>query len=203
MMIWNKYQSILRTALVATGSAIVLAANSNAATVYGGSTSVALNATTYNALTADGFMLGIVSPATLSGLTATFPITGGDTTSMIDHSGGLSFTDNGVTADITNFVINLTGSPVVEGTIGLAGTAPLSTSTDFFDIGAGGALTLDSQLAGDLTAVFGAPNLTGVSIGTATINAVTATPEPASISFAALGLLAAGALSRRKRQAAK
>ncbi len=168
------------------------AANGHAATVYGGNTTVALNSSTVNVLVGLGFSIAPVAPATVTGLTAVFPITGGNTTTDITHSGGLAFTDNGVTTDISAFTINLTNDTLTGNVNGATGS-----STPFFDIGAGGVLTLDPTLAGALTSIYGVPNLSGATIGTATINAVT-TPEPASLALAGMGLLAAAFAACRK-----
>jgi len=174
-------------AVVLTG-----AVSGSAATIYGGTTTVALDSATVGALTGLGYTIAPVAPATVSGLDAVFPITGGDTATEITHSGGLAFTDNGITTDITDFTINLSTDTITGNVNGATGS-----TTPFFDIGAGDVLTLDPTLAGALSSIYGIPNLTGATIGTATINAVT-TPEPASLSFAGIGMLAAAFLARRK-----
>ena len=194
-----KLQPVKHTLLALLTSALSVAIG-QAATVYGGTTSVALNAATVSALTGLGFAITPVAPSTLGGtpLTASFAITGGNSTTMITHSGGLTFTEGLNSASIENFVINLSGpnANTVTGQV-VVGNVVTSASTAFFDIGPNLALTLDGALAGDLTAVFGAPNLTGAPIGFATVAAVT-TPEPASIAMVSLGMLAAGLLFRRK-----
>jgi hypothetical protein len=196
MMIWNACQNILRSTLLVTCGAFVLASGGNAATIYGGDTSVALDTSTLSALTGLGFSIAPIAPATVSGGVATFPITGGDTTTVINHSGGLAFTQDGTTADIENFVINLSTDTLTGDLVAGGSTTPNFT---FFDIGAGDVLTLDSALAGGLSTVYGIPNLTGATIGTATVSPVL-TPEPATISLAALGLLAAASIGRQKRK---
>ena len=185
------------SALLMAGLLAALSGIAGAAPITGGNTSVALNSGTVTALVNLGFTIGPVTPATLSGLTATFPITGGDTTTDITHSGGLAFTKGGVTTDITNFTINLLNGTLFGDVNG--GTTP----TTFFDLGAGGVLTLDPTLAGALVSIYGIPNLSGATIGVATVNANVA-PEPSSIGLTLLGALAVCSLlvGRRKTSAA-
>jgi len=171
---------------------LACAASAHAETIYGGTTTVALDSATVGALVGLGFSIAPVAPATVNGLTAVFPITGGDTTTDITHSGGLAFTDAGITTDISDFTINLS-TDTITGNVNSA----TGSTTTFFDIGAGDVLTLDPTLAGALSSIYGIPNLTGATIGTATIDAVT-TPEPASLALAGLGMLAAGYLARRR-----
>lgn len=196
MMNREDCQKFFRSALLVTGSALVLASSGNAATIYGGDTSVALNTSTLSALTGLGFTIAPVAPATVSSGVATFPITGGDTTSVIDHSGGLSLTKGATTADIENFVINLSTDTLTGDLVAGGSTTPNFT---FFDIGSGASLTLDASLAGALSSVYGITNLTGAPIGTATISPVL-TPEPTTISLAAFGLLAAASIGRKRRK---
>ncbi len=203
-MAFEVYSRILRSALLLTGSALILAISGKATTIIGGDTSVALNTTTVSALTGLGFSIAPISPATLIGVTATFPITGGDTsTGIIDHSGGLAFTKSGVTADIEDFVINLTTDKLTGSLI--AG-ATMATNVPFFDIGMGDALTLDPTLAATLSSAYGIPNLSGAAIGIATVSPTLA-PEPATLSMAGVAILAAalagGKNGRKKLQLAK
>lgn len=192
----NAHQNSFRTALVVTGAVLLFAAKGDAAAISGGATSVALNSSTVTALVGLGFSVAPIAPGALSGLTATFPITGGDTTTVIDHSGGLAFSKGGATAGIENFVIDLSTSKLTGDLVAGGNT---TTGFTFFDIGSGAALTLDPALAGALSSVYGIPNLAGASIGTATISPVL-TPEPSAITLAAIGLLAAFATGLRKRR---
>ena len=187
-----------------SASALLLPSVGRGTTVTGGTTTVTLNANTVTALTGLGFTIAPVAPATLGGtpLAASFPITGGDTTTMIDHSGGLAFTKSGFTADIENFVINLSGpqADTITGELVAGGTT--FNDVALFTIGSGLSLTLNSQLAADLTATYGIPNLTGAAIGTASVNATT-TPEPVTSLLAGLGLIGVAGLGRRRFRASK
>ena len=183
---------------------VSFAAFTSAAQITGGTTSVTLDTATVTALTNLGFSITPVAPSTLAGtpLVATFPITGGDSTMVIDHSGGLAFTLGSATADIQNFMINLSGPGANTITGQLVAGANTVNGVTLFDIGTGLSLTLDKQLAADLTSAFKVPNLTGAAVGTASVNALTATPEPASLALAGLGLSLAGILVRRRARAA-
>jgi hypothetical protein len=192
-MIKNSFLRRAGLPLLGLTAWVMCAAPGNAAAIYGGNTTVTLNSATVGALTGLGFSIAPIAPASVTGLSAVFPITGGDTTTDITHSGGLAFTKGGVTTDISDFTINLTNNTLTGDVNGASGS-----STPFFDIGAGAVLTLDPTLAGALSSIYGIPNLSGATIGTATINAVT-TPEPASFVFVGLGLLAAGATARLRK----
>ena len=81
-------------AALAAGSILLLCSAAWAAPVTGGTTTVNLNAGTVTALVGLGFSVAPIAPAT-DDLTATppkavFPITGGDDTTNINHSGGLA-----------------------------------------------------------------------------------------------------------------
>ena len=170
-----------------------------AAPVNAGFTTVTFNSGTLTTLTSAGFSIAPISPATLAtmpSVTASFPITGGDTTSVIMHSGGLSLTRNGTTANLLNYNINLMNSTLFGQVT--SGSTTLN-NVALFDLSmAGGTtnLTLDSALSGAITQVFGVNLPAGTPIGTAV---VTPTPEPASLGLAGLSLLAGFSLWRRKR----
>jgi hypothetical protein len=171
-----------------------------AAPIVGGLTTLNINSGTAAALAGLGLSIGPIAPGTFNPTTlvATFPITGGNTTTLIDHAGGLALTMGATTTDIENFIINLTGpeAEIVTGTVAVGKTS--FSGVQLFDIGAGMVLTVDSQLAADLVAIYSIPNLTGADVGTATVNAVT-TPEPATLALFGLGALAAGFVRRRKK----
>lgn len=182
---------LLRPAVrtLALASAAALASfTAHATSLVGGHTTVDLDPTTVTDLTNLGFSIVPISPGTLNGLVATFPITAA-TSTEIDHSGGLDFTKGGLTAGIEDFSIDLqTG--ILSGMVsqGNVDMGPYN----FFDLTPAGSsynLILDSQLAGILASTYSIPNLTGAAIGTAT---VTAAPEPSTAGLMGGALLLFG-----------
>lgn len=176
-------------ALLASSSFVAAAAlpvQAQAASILGGTTEVTVTAGP--ALTDLGLSFAPIGSATAvineSGLpVVTFPITGGTVASngdaLIEHGGsGLSFTGGGNSLLLENFTINtatssLFGQATANGSV--LGIVPI------FDITSTLGLNLTSEAAGALTALFGAPDLTGVEVGTAVVNPVTApVPEPAT-----------------------
>lgn len=192
----------LGSAMFAISGPVLLSIPLCAAPVTGGMTTVSVDQSTLATLTGAGFTLAPVAPASVastSPLEVSFPITGGNTTSMIDHSGGLSLTESGKTVTLANFIINVPGN-VLTGAV----TANNATTdgVTLFNIGSGADLTISSALAGDLTSVYGLPDLTGANLGTAIVMATTgssATPEPASFALLGLGLFGAGIAARKIR----
>ena len=184
-------------ALVALGAVLPFAAI--AAPVDMGMTTVTFNPDTLSTLTSAGFSLAPVAPATLATepvISASFPIVGGDTSSIIDHSGGLALTRSGTTADLQNFAINVTNNTLLGQVI--VGSTTLNNVT-LFDLSmTNGAtnLALSNQLSGAIDQVFGVNLPAGTPIGTAV---VTPTPEPASFGLAGFSLLAGFALWRKRR----
>jgi len=192
----------LGSAMFAISGPVLLSIPLCAAPVTGGMTTVSVDQSTLATLTGAGFTLAPVAPASVvstSPLEVSFPITGGNTTSMIDHSGGLSLAESGKTVTLANFIINVPGN-VLTGAV----TANNATTdgVTLFNIGSGADLTISSALAGDLTSVYGLPDLTGANLGTAIVMATTgssATPEPASFALLGLGLFGAGIAARKIR----
>jgi hypothetical protein len=197
----NYFARSSRSLALATGSVLLLCSAVTATPVTGGSTTVDLNLDAVTALVGLGFSIASIAPATANfGATppnAVFPITGGDSTTSINHSGGLAFTKGGITADIANFVINLAGPNAGKLTGDLTAGGSITNNVPFFDINAGNSLTIDAVLASGLSSVYGIPNLTGTPIGTATINA-SAVPEPGDAALVGIGILGVLAFLRRK-----
>lgn len=81
-----------------------------------GATALALDAGTLEALTALGVAPGVVEPATLTGTTASFPITGGRAgldlgAGDVTHAGGISLTAGGTVVRLEAFDIRLGAAP--------------------------------------------------------------------------------------------
>lgn len=172
----------------------------SAAPVNAGSTTVTFNPATLTTLTSAGFSIAPISPATLAttpGVNATFPITGGDTTTVINHSGGLSLTRSGTTANLLNFNINLTNNTLFGQVT--TGSTTLN-NVALFDITMSGGTTnllLSSALSGAISQVFSVNLPVGTPIGTAVVAPV---PEPASMGLAGLSLLAGLAAWRKSHK---
>jgi hypothetical protein len=80
-----------------------------------GATSLALDAGALAALVANGIAPGVIGPATLSGVSASFPITGGKavldlTAATVTHSGGISLTKGSTVVNLTDFDISVGGA---------------------------------------------------------------------------------------------
>lgn len=145
----------------------------------------------------------------------TFPVTGGtiDTgagTARIEHDGSgvtlAALADPSVSATVGNFLVD-TGAGIVSGGIIDAGTgSEVASAVPFFEIVAGGdprgvELLISSALAGALTDVFGADDLTGASFGFAAPD-VAPVPLPPAALLLLGGLGVMGATRLRKRKAA-
>jgi hypothetical protein len=185
-------------------------AAAQAATIVGGVTAVTLTAAP--TLTSLGLSFSTLGTATAManamGIpTINFPITGGtiDTNGrgLIEHNGsGLLFTAGATTLALENFLIDtntsqLFGRATANGTV--LGVIPV------FDITTILGLKLTPGAAGALTSLFGAPNLSGVQVGFASVNPTlsAAVPEPASwaMMIGGFGLIGMGLRRRRTARA--
>jgi hypothetical protein len=187
-----KPRKAVSAALLLAGGLLTMCGNLTATAVTGGTTTVALNSGTVTALVGLGFSIAPIAPSTLTGLDAVFPITGGNTTSQIFHSGGLAFTKGGITTDISDFTINLL-TDTITGNVNSA----TGSTTPFFDIGAGDVLTLDPTLASALVSTYGIVNLSGFTIGVATVSPTLA-PEPATWMLAGVSAFFALLIVRKR-----
>ncbi|MEM9710489.1 MAG: VPLPA-CTERM sorting domain-containing protein [Pseudomonadota bacterium] len=160
-------------------------------------------------VTADLGSLGLSAfafgTASFDGSTFSFPITGGDDASgalQIEHDGvGVVLAGGTKSATVGNFIIDLGLGQILGNVNGGTAFAPL------FDLAAGPtsdtvAVNISATLAGALTSIFSAPNLTGAEFGIASTN-----PDLAPVPLpAAMPLLLAGlgglVLLRRRRQTA-
>lgn len=199
-------RKLLATAAFAA-AAISAPANAQQ-TVTGGTTDVTLTAAPD--LAGLGLSAAPTGTATVavngSGIpTFTFPITGGSINASGDalfyHDGsGSLFTAGSNSLGIGNFVID-TAALLVSGdvTANGSGLGPVG----LFTIGSGTSLLLTADAAGAFTTVFGAPDLTGVNVGFAQINAQTApVPEMGTWMLMLAGFSATGLALRRSRQRA-
>lgn len=190
----------------AVSLAALLGTSAGAATVgiVGGQTDVTVTAD-LAALGLSGAPAGTASVAVVGGLTVfSFPITGGaafmDGNALVEHDGsGVTLSAGSVAVTISNFLID-TAAMIVSGDI-FGGP----TDVTFFDFGAETALSgveleISSDLAGALTASFGAPDLTGATFGYAVPSPVTGVapvPLPAGLPLLAAAMLGLVALRRR------
>lgn len=193
-------------ASVAFAAAAVSAPANAQQTVTGGTTDVTLTAAP--ALTDLGLAAAPTGSATVtadpSGIpTFTFPITGGSIDASGDalffHDGsGILFTAGDDSLGIGNFVID-TAALLVTGDVTANGSE--LGSVGLFTIGSGTSLLLTADAAGAFTSIFGAPDLTGVNVGFAQVNAQTAAvPEPGTWMMMLAGFGAAGMALRRSRR---
>lgn len=145
-----------------------------------GATTVDLNTDTIGAVVGLGLTPAPVSPGVLGAhgddLLASFPIVGNILKDgVVKHTGGLSLSAGDTTLTLTNYWIE-TGSGVLTAYAEVNGDAV--GRLPLFVLGAAApqdgcfataSLALSSEAAGALTAVFGAPNLTGADFGVACV----------------------------------
>jgi hypothetical protein len=149
--------------------------------------------------------------ATAVGAIFTFPVTGGSVDSLsgnalIEHAGsGVALTAGSQSAFVGNFLIDTAAGLVFAD--GAALGAPGFLNAPIFSLGTGTELPgveliITSTLAGVLSAVFGAPDLTGATFGYARPD-VSVVPVPAAglLLLSAIGGLGMTRLRRRAEAA--
>lgn len=170
-----------RVSLVAAISVLGVFAIGGTAAAARGTTTVSLDPATIGVVVNDlGLTPAAVSPGTLSGLEASFPIVGNAKGGIIKHTGGLSLSDGMTTLALTKYFIDtnvgqLTAIASVDGVE--VGRIPLFDVT-LIDPASGCAasaelgLTLDAATA--LDTIFDLPvtpgDLDGVHFGTACVS---------------------------------
>ncbi len=181
-------------------------------------TTVVLSRSTVTTLTGMGLSLSPLGQANFDATTGTllFPITSGTiggTGDIFKSDGsGFSLTGGSTTVTFRNLVIN-TSTDTLSGNIHFGNTQ--MNGVTLFDIGNGGALSLDAQFAATLSTALGVPNLAGTTFGTASITVplsssgstggsggTTPTPEPSVLGLLAISVLAIGVLAflRHRKQ---
>ncbi|MDW4496783.1 VPLPA-CTERM sorting domain-containing protein [Sulfitobacter sp. D35] len=191
----------MKSFMIAVAAGIgLLSMPAEARTITGGLTTVEVTAD----VTGLGLSAAPLGTATFSGGVFGFPITGGSVTgagAMIEHDGSgvtlSAIADPSVSASIGDFFIDTMAATVSGNIIGGASGVTFFT---FGDIDSDGIdLLISNDLAGALTGVFGAPDLTGAVFGVAnTAPELAPIPLPAGLPLIATGLLAFGWLRRRK-----
>jgi hypothetical protein len=169
------------------GTVVVRTQPSSVGIAAQGSTDLELDAVAAGALTSLGVAVAPIAPATvLPSGEISFPITGGRANTStfagsITHSGGISLTAGDTVVQLTDFTINVDGEPdltaVLNGgdrvsilDLDLSG---LTTDVTGRNITLGGvSADLSVAAAGALSGAFSADIPSGLTLGTATVNAV-------------------------------
>jgi hypothetical protein len=144
-----------------------------------GVTTVTLDQGTIGAVVGLGLEPAPVGPGVLgmdgAELKAAFPIVGNMKDGQIKHTGGLTLSGGGTVLALTNYTIDtntgvLTAAAAVNGDgVGRIPLFDLGGAASRAGCAATASLSLDEAAAGALTAIFGAPDLTGAPFGIACV----------------------------------
>lgn len=204
-----KAKSLFAAACLAGGLAASPGSSAPIAAV--GTTDVTVAGDVLAFLTAAGIAATPIAPATASGATFSFPITGGDTDTLtIAHSGGVDFRAGASFVSASNFLISGAGGTVsatVDGSIALFDDGPLSDVAifDLANVDLGGPITADLLINDTLNTVFSATFADGANLGLTggTFGSAVTAPQPVPLPASALLLLAGmGGLAAMRRRAA-
>jgi hypothetical protein len=133
--------------------------------------------------------------------TLMLPITGGDTTTELVHSGGVIISAKGQTVDVTGVVIHFSGADANKVTANLSFHG-LNENIVAADISGSNVLTVDPSFAAFIQAA-GGPDLTGMRLATFNAQPKLATaeaPEPGQLGLIGVGLLACSAVRMRSKR---
>jgi hypothetical protein len=163
-------------------AALTMAATAPAAKL-GGKTTLAPNGETLDALAAEGVTVAPSGNADVTGKGIAFPITGGKVnvdkvSGKVKHSGGLTFSDHGVSLTVEDFVVKVGKKNVIRASVAGGGKVRLADlDLDKAKIKQRGGkvvisnvgVSLANKAAKALAATFGLPNLAGADLGEATV----------------------------------
>ena len=171
-------------AAAALAAVLMLSASAGAAGKASGKTILTPKTATLDALAAEGVTVDVAPDASLGNKGIKFPITGGrlsldNLNGKIKHSGGLTFTGNGVTLTLGDFIVKTGRKNVlrasIDGTDAKIRLAVLNVNRSRLRTRGGRAVVsnvkvLVARRAGRaLAATFGISNYTGAKLGTAEI----------------------------------
>ena len=171
-------------AAAALAAVLMLSASAGAAGKASGKTILTPKTATLDALAAEGVTVDVAPDASLGNKGIKFPITGGrlsldNLNGKIKHSGGLTFTGDGVTLTLGDFIVKTGRKNVlrasIDGTDAKIRLAVLNLNRSRLRTRGGRAVVsnvkvLVARRAGRaLAATFGVSNYTGAKLGTAEI----------------------------------
>jgi len=171
-------------AAAALAAVLMLSASAGAAAKASGKTILTPKTATLDALAAEGVTVDVAPDASLGNKGIKFPITGGRLSldhlnGKIKHSGGLTFTGNGVTLTLGDFIVKTGRKNVlrasIDGTDAKIRLAVLNLNRSRLRTRGGRAVVsnvkvLVARRAGRaLAATFGVSNYTGAKLGIAEI----------------------------------